>query len=116
MEPESKTKLAELLDGAGDGMAALCDHLNAVGAGLVPAEDATWPPNVVNGSGRITVAANTLGPAVSLSVMQMDHGPNRTRATKPVSQAAGFDPNVARTIAAQLEAAAAWVEAKQKQR
>jgi hypothetical protein len=80
-------------------------------AGL-PAEEATWPPNVVNGSGRITVAANSLGMAVNLSVMQIDHGPGITRATKPVSQSAGFDPNVARRIAWQLIAAADWVEGK----
>lgn len=110
----SVNKLDSLIEDAADGAARLCDRLNAAGAGLIPIEDATWPPSVVNGSGRVTVAANTMGMAVNLSVMQLDHGPGRTSMTKPVSQTAGFDPKVARIIAAQLVAAAEWVEAKQR--
>lgn len=107
--------MEDLVGKAADKMESLADSLNEAQAGLVPMEDATWPPRVVNGSGRVTVGANTLGLAVSLSIMQVDMGmPGRSQGSKQVSQNAGFDPGTARHIAAQLVAAAEWVEAKQR--
>jgi hypothetical protein len=108
--PPRKGALEGLIEQAADGLENVCHELS----GGVPAEEATWPPTAVNGSGRVTVGANTLGMAVNLSVMQQDHGTGRSFATKPVTQTAGFDPKVARSIAAQLVAAAEWVEAKQQ--
>ena len=112
---DTSERLDALVDSAVDGVERMANSLGEAQAGLVPMEDATWPPSVVNGSGRVTVGANTMGMAVSLSVMQVDMGmPGRAQSSKQVSQNAGFDPVTARRIAAQLIAAAEWVEARQR--
>ncbi len=110
-DPADRDKALDALIGdAADKVADAMDELVTVGW---PSEEATWPPTSVNGDGKVTVAANSLGMAVNLSVMQREHGPGRTLRAKPVTQLAGFDAETARHIARQLVAAATWVEAKQ---